>query len=688
MKRIWIRRIALAAGIVLLLLLLTIGVFVATFDANRYKPLVVDYVKSHYDRQLAIDGPIELTLLPRLSARVTQVQLSERGRADEFVAIDEASLSLQLWPLLDRRLVVDRVSATGVRVVYRRTADGSRNIDDLLAASRPVGPSPAVQGPASGSPALQFDVNAVKLADVQLRLRDEISHLDGTVALASFESGRLADRVATPMTLRADVQLAAPRVVHLKLAGSLTAAPDLTDNAVELTRIKLDADGDSAPVTALKLALTGAVAWDGRALKAGPLQLTVNSATMGADTLAASTLEAERVLFSPSGQKLELGALKLTLAGKRGVDPFALSLAWPQLAVDARSLSGSALSGDFKVSGANAVSGTFRSKAPSGNFDALALPGVAVDLKGSAGPRKIDGSVGADVVLRLAQKSIAIDALALRANFADPALQPVRVAIDGKANAGLASADWSLKGAFNDNHFESDGRAAFGKEVPDLKVEARFDTLDLNNLLATDKGTARPGTARSGAAATTTVVPSPTGPASAETPITLDGLRAVDGQFKLSAGALVFRQYRIEDANVDAKLAGGTLRVARVAGRAWGGRVQGSGSAEAGSHRVAVKLVADGIDANAMLKSTSGKDLLEGTGRVTADVRSSGDTLGAVRSNVDGALSLDLRDGAVKGINLAKVFRQAQVAAYRQVRRCHSGRRRRENRFHRIERHG
>ncbi|MEO7242811.1 MAG: AsmA family protein [Variovorax sp.] len=669
MKRLWIRRVALAIGGLLLLLLLAVGVLVATFDANRYKPLAIDYVKSHYDRELAIDGPIELTLFPRLAAKVTKVRLSEHGRADEFVAVDDASLSLQLWPLLQKRLVVDRVSARGVRAVYERKADGSRNIDDLVASGAASGPAPAVPGPTPASPALQFDVSAVDLADIQLRLRDEMAKLDGTVALPSFKSGRLADSVATPITLRADVQLTAPRAIHLQFAGSLTLKPDFASNAVALTDIKLDADGDAAPVSALKLALTGAVAWDGQALKAGPLQLTVNSATVGANTLAASTLEADRVVFSPSGEKLELAALTLKLAGKLGKgdkggnDVFALSLAWPKLAVDARSLSGDALSGDFKLSGANAIAGTFRSRAPSGNFDALALPGVAIDFKGSAGPRKVDGSFGADVVLRIAKKTAAFEKLVVRANLADPALQPLRISVDGKANAGVESADWNLKGAFNDNRFESSGSAAFGKGVPNLKVDARFDDLDLGNLLAADKGKATGAAGAVGSAAPVApAAPPALGPTPAEMPIALDGLRALDGQFKLTAGALAFRQYRIDSAQVDAALSGGTLRVSRVAGRAWGGSIQGSGSAEAGSRRVAVKLVADGIDVNAMLKAMSGKDLLEGTGRVTADVRSNGATVGAVRSNVDGRVSLDLRDGAIKGIDLAKAFRQAKSA--------------------------
>jgi len=73
-------------------------------------------------------------------------------------------------------------------------------------------------------------------------------------------------------------------------------------------------------------------------------------------------------------------------------------------------------------------------------------------------------------------------------------------------------------------------------------------------------------------------------------------------------------------------------------------------------------LTANGVNVNALLKDVAGKDLLDGTGRVAADVNTSGASLGALRSNLAGTAALQLRDGAVKGINLARALRQAKAA--------------------------
>jgi len=637
----WIRRAALALGALLLLLVVAAGALVATFDANRYKDLAIDWMKTERQRTLAIDGPIELSVFPRLAVKVSKVRLSEHGRADEFVTIDEASLAVQVLPLLKKQLVIDRVGARGVRAVYNRDGKGRRNIDDLLATDQARATDRTRT--ADSGPALRFDVSAVQLDNLQLRLRDDVTHLAGEVTLQSFSSGRLANQGEAPVSIRASVNLSQPQAVKLTLDGRMTLALDLDKNAVALSALKLDVQGDAAGVKGVAMALDGALAWDGSALRAGPLQVALKSGTLGATSLAASTLDVQKLVYSPAGQQLELVALKLDVSGKQGANPFELALDWPQLMVDAQQLKGSALTGRYKLAGATALAGTFRSTAPSGNFETLRLPGVAVTLAGNAGPRKIDGNAKADVVLRIGRNAVAFERLLLSTTLAEPNAPPLQLALRGSASVEAKGAQWTLDGALNTNRFESNGSAAFTGAVPNLKASARFDNLDLNKLLGPDK-------------------PTPAAAAPADTPVQLDGLRAVNGQFSLSAAALAFRQYKVADARIEATLDSGTLRIARLAGRAWGGGVDGSGSADARSQRIAVKLTASGVNVNALLKDVAGKDLLEGTGRVTADVNTTGASLGALRANLAGTAALQLRDGAIKGINLARTMRQARAA--------------------------
>jgi AsmA protein len=96
--------------------------------------------------------------------------------------------------------------------------------------------------------------------------------------------------------------------------------------------------------------------------------------------------------------------------------------------------------------------------------------------------------------------------------------------------------------------------------------------------------------------------------------------------------------------------------------KAWGGALDASAQADARNNRVAVKAVATGVNVAAMLKDVADKDLLEGTGRVMLDIDSQGAHIGELRSRLHGNASLQLRDGAVKGVNLAKSLRQFKAA--------------------------
>lgn len=644
---IWIRRIALALGVLVLLVLTAAGVLIATFDANKTKSLAIDWMKTERQRTLAIDGPIELSVFPRLAVKIGKLKLSERARADEFAAIDELALAVEVMPLLRKQLVVDRISARGVRAVVSRDAKGAANIDNLLGIPA-AGVPPTSPQPAPGGGAMRFDVSGVQLDDVQLRLRDAMNKLDGELQLKSLQTGRLANQSRTPVSLAASVKLTQPLALALALDGRTTLALDVDKSAVQLSEMKLDALVTGADFKDLAVTLEGALGWDGAALRAQALKLGVKGGSRGALVLAPSTLEARSLLFSTAGQKLELEALKLALAGRQGADlPFELALDWPQLAVDAQSLKGSALSGQLKLSGAATLAGKFQSGAPSGQFDALRLPGVTLALQGQMQQRKVDGTLKADLLLNAGQGAVRVDGLDLRTTLADPGLQPLQLAVRGHASADAKAAQARLDGTLNTNKFDIQAQALLGGKVPNLKATARFDSLDLNKLLA-------PATAAAANA--------PTGPAPADTPVPLDALNALNGEFHVSAGSFAFRQYRVSDVKIDATLDGGLLRIQRLAGRAWSGVIDASGSAEARTHRIAVKLAADGVNVNALLKDVAAKDLLEGTGRVNADVNTTGATVGALRSNLAGTTALQLRNGAVKGFNLAKSLRQAKAA--------------------------
>jgi AsmA protein len=645
---VWIKRIALALAVLLVLAIAAGAWLVASFDPNRYKGVAVEWMKTNRNRTLAIDGPIELSVFPRVAVRLGQVSLSEAGRSETFASVEQAALAVDVLPLLRGRVVVGRVEASGVRVQLLRDAKGRRNTDDLAGASTPANTEGGAPTEGRGGQTLDLDIDRIVLSDVRARVKDEMAKLDGELLLSRLATGRVASGVATPVELAASADFRQPQLKG-ELSGKTTLTPDLASGSVTLADMNIAWKGDLPGAAGVQAEVRGELAYEGGQGSVAARQLEVKlAARAGAIQLADSQLSIAAFAFDPAKQALRVEALKLRVKGTRGKDPLALDLDWPQLDVAGEKLKGSPLQGRLALGGELPIDASFNSGAPTGTFEAVALPGFEATLKSAGGARSLDGTLRANLGLQPARKALSLAALELKADLQDKQLKPVALAVRGSANASPEAAKWSLAGSINTNQFAIDGSANLSASPVFVKASGRFDALDLNTLL--------PEIAPAGTA------PDAATPAPADTPVDLAGLRALDADVALRAGSLIFRQYRIADARIEAKLDNGMLRVPVLQAKAWGGSLDANALADARASRIAVKAVANGVNVNALLKDVAAKDILEGTGRVNLDVDTTGRTVGELRSKLRGNAALNLRDGAVKGVNLAKTLRQAQAA--------------------------
>lgn len=635
----------MAAAVLVLLLVGGLMWLVSTFDANAYKGLAVDWVKEHRDRTLVIGGPVKLSVFPRLTVELSDVTLSEKGRADEFAALNQMSLSVALLPLLSQRLEVDRVSARGLRLVYRRNDRGESNVDDLLSEKAPRDAPEEARAP--GGQAMRFDVQGIEFDDLRLSVRDDMSKVSGEIGLTRFSTGRLADQVESPVALDAQLTLKSP-AVQGRLSGKSRLTLDLAAGRIGLRDTQLKWRGDVPGVRALDAQLKGSFALDtteGTATaEAVELQ---GGAVLGGLRLSNSQLRIGAFRFDPRQRLFDLEQLALKVAGTQDRQPLALTLDWPGLSVKKNALRGSALSGKFSLEGPKAIDVEFKSSAPTGTFEQLKIPAIQADIKGVSGPRRLAGTLGADMLLRLAEKTVAIDALKAQLNIQEPALQAMAIGLQGRIQASPQTAGWTLNGDINSNPFHTEGQARLSESPMSLRVAATFKALDLNRLLLKPVGTpdSSPGVKGSPAGA-----------------IDLSALGGLQGRFTVRIADFAYQAYRVDDAALDATLSEGVLKVSRLTGRAWSGTFDATGTVDSRSNRFAGKALAQNVNVNALLKDVAGKDVLEGTGRVSLDVDSAGRTVGDLKARLGGSASLQLRDGAIKGVNLAKTLRQARAA--------------------------
>ncbi|RZL02964.1 MAG: AsmA family protein [Rubrivivax sp.] len=652
----WIRRLAWALGAVVLLLVGVGGYLLATFDPNRYQGLLTDWVREHKQRTLVIGAPMELKLFPQLRLKLTKVTLSEHQQPAEFLAVDAAELSLDLPALFKRQLVIDRISAQGVRLAYRRDAEGRSNIDDLLKKDD--------KPPEPGTPseALTFDVAAIQLEQVSAKVDDAKSGIAGSLAIHRLSSGHLADGVPSDIKLDAAFELSKPQVAKGGVKGEFRITPHLGGApSAEFDRIKVAVRGDVPGVKALQAELTGAAAWDGehQSVKAQSLAIEVSGQVGGQAAAPAWVVDRGRVAvdsfsYDPGQQWLALVKLVVAVKAQQGGRAVTLDLDWPELDVKGDRLKGSPLTGKLKVTGPIEVAAAFASQAPTGGFSAIKVPGVKLDfsatMAGAGGQRQVKGQLLTDVAARPRESAGALEALRLQASIQEPSLQPLQVQLNGRAGLAGDAAQWRLTGQLNDNPFASEGSLELGGNVPRVQASAHFTSLDLNRLLPVPvAGIAAPPGAKAGVEAP-------------DAPVDMSALKSIDGQFKFKADKLAVRQYRLTEADLAATLQAGHLTVSRLAAGAWGGQVLAHGAADAGgSQSLALQAQAEGIDILAMLKDVAGKDMLEGTGQVKLDVKTGGAKVSQLIAGLNGDASLRLRDGAVRGINLAKSLRDVKA---------------------------
>ncbi|MBI5716828.1 MAG: AsmA family protein [Burkholderiales bacterium] len=263
-------KLSLAALGGVLVLLVGVGIFiVATFDPNAYKPLLIETVQRERQRTLAIPGPISLTLFPTLGVKLGAATLSERNSAERFASIESAQVSLAVWPLLRRQVVVDRLTLAGLRARIVRFKDGRLSIDDLTGG----GGAPAAPAPAPATPPvapLELDVAGIAITDAEIQFDDRQAPRRLQLSKLALQAGRIAPGVSTPVSLKARLDADAPSLgADVALQGRLKLGP--AEGRVALEGLELDIDarlGAKADATALKTHVEGGIDAD---LKAGKL---------------------------------------------------------------------------------------------------------------------------------------------------------------------------------------------------------------------------------------------------------------------------------------------------------------------------------------------------------------------------------------------------------------------------------
>ena len=143
----------------------------------------------------------------------------------------------------------------------------------------------------------------------------------------------------------------------------------------------------------------------------------------------------------------------------------------------------------------------------------------------------------------------------------------------------------------------------------------------------------------------------------------LAALKSVDLAGRLQLGSLRVKGLDLGTVDLQLTLAGGQLSLKQFSAAVAGGQVTASGVLDARQQpaRYQVHKRIQGVDVRPLLQTLAQNDRLEGKGDLEVQVQGTGLSEQALRSQMQGKLSLRLSDGALHGINLAEMIREARA---------------------------
>lgn len=216
----------------------------------------------------------------------------------------------------------------------------------------------------------------------------------------------------------------------------------------------------------------------------------------------------------------------------------------------------------------------------------------------------------------------------------------------GSADVDLAKHTLAstLSGQFDESKFKASfGMASFTPAA--FRFDVDIDQIDVDRYLGT--------------APVQPVAPAATGP---EKPLDLSGLRDLNARGSLRIGALQVAHLQTKKIRMELHAAGGKIDLNPIAAELYEGTVTGSlGLTATTTPRLTVKQALSGIRIGPLLKDATGKATLEGRGNVVLDVNTQGTTVTALKKALAGSARLELRDGMVRGFNVAQTLRNAKA---------------------------
>lgn len=592
-KRVF-KIVAFVFGGLVALLAVILAVLLMSFDSVRIKDELARLVMEKKQRTLTIQGDLSLSLWPNIGVRMGKTTLSEQNSDKLFMALDQAHVSVAVWPLLSRQLIVDEVQLSGVQASLVKHKDGHSNFEDLLSKED------------DSNSSIRFDVAGLKLDATQITWVDELAQREFVLKDAHLQTGQIANLASGKLSLVGRVTGNAPKL-DAGLALHSDYRFDLEKRDVLLKDLSLQFKGAAASFS----------------------DLTVD--------LVAGSIHTQ----SPESA-MELSRLKMSVQGQTADSKATAKVEVPALTLTPKSARGATLTaeGDIK-NGATQTEFKASLDGVDGTAQQIQAQKFVLNFANTAGSRSTSGQITSPLNLDLTQSVFGLNKIAGEVLIKNPSLpkQKLQLPVSGRM-----SANWNAQTAV----------AELATTIDESHVNLRLDVLAFAPLrtqfdVSADQFNVDLYRAQDDANAKS----DPAG----ETTIDLSGLRGITTAGRLQIGALQVMGVHANNVSAQLAIANGVLKLSPLNANLYDGTLSGSLTLDAKDNAVSLQQSLVNVGMAPLLRDAMKKDPLDGHGTINFDVATTGPNVSSMKRNLRGQASMKLRDGAIKGINLAKTLR-------------------------------
>lgn len=384
-------------------------------------------------------------------------------------------------------------------------------------------------------------------------------------------------------------------------------------------------------------------------IKLADVELTWRDEQKGSTTTVSGLeLATGRLQVDTGRQAYAAEAVALKLQGRLDADRFEAQLDAPRLAFAPEGASGERLTLTAKLAGA-ARRGEARLELSGieGKGAALKVGKLTLALDAKLGETALkaalDSPLAADFDAAAGRRSLTLDKLAGSLEVAHPQMpiKPLKLPLAGRLQADLArqTADLALTTRFDESNIAL--RLGIDKFSPlALGFDVDIDRLNVDRYLP----------------------PKPAGAeANKDDKLDFSALEGLNLNGSVKIGSLQVANVKASNVRLQVKAAGGRLEIAPHSARLYDGTLNGSLALDTRGNRLALKENLADVNINPLMRDLADRDLIEGRGKLALDVTAHGDSVATMKQTLAGTATVALRDGALKGIDLAQSLRELKA---------------------------